>query len=204
MSYVYSGYSRLAFLSALLVLGACGVDTTGLSAESSRRPEGPETATVTVTEYGDLQCPACGSAYTLINQPLLKKYGDRIRFEFKHFPLRAIHAYAYEAAQASECAADQGKFWEFVDMDYLHQKDLSSDMLRTWAANLGLDTVLFDRCVRSEIKGTTVMDDEAEGEVLKVDSTPTFFVNGQKVPNTIDALSAAVDAALQRAETVPL
>ena len=167
--------------------------------------KGPETALVTVTEFGDFQCPACGSAYTLINLPLEKKYGEKIRFAFTHFPLRTIHEHAYEAAQASECAADQGKFWEFVDLDYKNQKDLNSETLRTWASALGLDVALFDRCVRSEIKGETVMADEAEGEKMGVSSTPSYFVNGQRVPvNNLEALSAAIDVVLKQAKNVPL
>lgn len=186
-------------------LSACGVDTTGLSAASSRPIKGPETALVTVTEYGDFQCPACGSAYTIINQPLLAKYESKIRFEFKHFPLRTIHVNAYEAAQAAECAADQGKFWEFVDMDYQQQKDLSSTMLRTWGAALGLNADLFDRCIRSEIKGATIMADEAEGEKLGVSGTPAYFVNGVRVEvSSLEALVTAVDEALAKAKSTPL
>lgn len=167
--------------------------------------KGPENAGVTLTEFGDFQCPACGSAYTIINLPLEKKYEGKIRFAFKHFPLRNIHENAYESAQAAECAADQGKFWEFLDMDYTHQKDLSSKMLRTWGAALGLDADLFDRCIRSEIKGDTVMADEAEGEKLGVQGTPSYFVNGVRVKeNTLEAISAAIDEALTQAKNAPL
>ena len=196
---------KYSFLATLVLLTACGVDTTDLSAASSRTMKGPSSAAVVVTEFGDFQCPACGSAYGLINVPLEKNYGDTIRFEFKHFPLRSIHENAYEAAQAAECAADQGKFWEFVDIDYTNQKDLSSGMLRSWAKTLGLDVPLFDRCIRSEIKGTTIMADEAEGEKLGVQGTPSYFVNGSRIQtNSIQALSAAVDSALKKAKNVPL
>ncbi len=188
-----------------IALSACGVDTTGLSAESSRPMKGPETAIVTVTEYADFQCPACASAYTLINEPLLTKYGSRVRFEFRHFPLRAIHAYAYEAAQAAECAADQGKFWEFVDISYQQQKDLSSTMIRTWGTTLGLDADLFDRCIRSKIKGDTIAADITEGEKLGVQGTPSYFVNGTRVQtNNLEAISAAVDEVLSKSMNAPL
>ncbi len=199
--------SRLlpVLLTSALIVSACGVDTTGLSAESSRTAKGPASATVTVTEYADFQCPACAAAYTLINQPLLAKYGSSIRFEFMHFPLRQLHANAFEAAQAAECAADQGKFWEFVDIDYTNQKDLSSSMLRTWAKTLSLDTDLFDRCVKSGIKGDTVMEDFAQGEKLGVQGTPSYFVNGERVKsNSIEAISAAIDAAKGQVNSTPL
>ncbi len=197
--------SIVSVVGMTFALSACGVDTTGLSAASSRTLKGPDSASVTVTEYGDFQCPACGAAYKLINQPIEKKYGAKIRFEFKQFPLRSIHENAFEAAQASECAADQGKFWEFVDIDYLNQKDLSSEMLRTWAKTLGLDVTLFDRCVNSEIKSAMIMAEEAAGEKIGVQGTPTYFVNGQRVTqNGVDTLSAAIDAALKDAKNVPL
>lgn len=190
-------------ISALLV--ACGVDTTGLSSDSSRPMKGSASAGVTVTEFGDFQCPACGSAYAIINKPLEEKYENTVRFEFKHFPLRNIHQYAYESAQAAECAADQGKFWEFVDIDYANQKDLSSETLRTWGIALGLDADLYDRCIRSEIKGSTVMADMAEGEKLGVQGTPSYFVNGVRVQqNTLEAIGSAIDSALKQAKNAPL
>lgn len=185
-----------SLLISSLLLSACGVDTTGLSPNTSRKAAGNPTASVTVVEYGDLQCPSCKSAYTILNQPLLQKYGSKIRFEFRHFPIRTIHQYAFEAAQASECAADQGKFWEFVDLAYAHQEDLNSDALRTWAKTLSLDEALFDRCVRSEIKGDTIMSDYDQGKQIGVQGTPTFLVNGVRVQSTMEDLSAAIDAAL--------
>lgn len=187
-----------------LLIAGCGVDTTGISAESSKTPKGSLSAAVTVSEYGDLQCPACQGAHELINKPLFEKYGNRIRFEFKHFPLQSIHPHAMEAALASECAADQGKFWEFVDLNYEKQKELSSVALRTWATALDLDTDLFDRCVRSRIKKEAILVEYKEGEAKGVDSTPTYFVNGTKVTSSIEALTAAIDAALERAATTPL
>ena len=186
-----------------ILLAACGVDTTGLSALSSRTPMGPETALVTITEFGDLQCPACKAAHEILTKPLLAKYEGKIRFEFKHFPLQN-HVHALEAAQAAECAADQGKFWEFFDMNYEKQKDLNSAALRTWAAELKLDTELFDRCVKSGIKKQTILADFSEGEKKGVNSTPTYFVNGVRVTNTIEALTAAIDTALQHSSQVPL
>lgn len=205
MSYISHMRYQYLFLATLLVsLAACGVDTTGLSPDSSRMAKGSDTALVTVTEYGDFQCPACKGAHTLINKPLVEQYGSRIRFAFKHFPLRAIHPYALEAAEAAECAADQGKFWEFVDLAYEEQENLSSSKLRDWANILGLDEALFDRCVRSNIKEDTILADYKEGEASGTEGTPTYFVNGTKVPSSVDAISAAIDAIFQQTESAPL
>ncbi len=192
-------------LSIAFLLTACGVDTTGLSPESSRTAKGAETALVTVTEFGDFQCPACKTAHELLTKPILTQYDRKIRFVFKHFPLQTIHAYALEASEAAECAADQGKFWEFVDITYEKQESLKSAALRDWATELKLDVPLFDRCVRSRIKRKTVLADAAEGEKKGVNSTPTYFVNDIRVTgNTIQALSSAIDAALASAKQVPL
>ena len=188
----------------LLALAAC-VDITGLSSKSAKGPAGNANSTIVFTEYGDIQCPACQAAYELINKPLLAKYGKTVRFEFKHFPLKNLHRYAFEAAQASECAADQGKFWEFLDMAYQNQKLLSSVALRDWAKALKLDEALFDRCVSSGVKGDAVMADYNDGVKLKVDSTPSFFVNGTRVAqNTVEAASAAIEQALKQQNDVPL
>lgn len=190
---------RTLFLTIVAIsLTACGIDTTGLSADSSRPAKGPAQG-VLVTEYADLQCPACKASHEQIITPLLAAYGDRIQLEFKHFPLRKIHRFALEAAQAAECSADQGKFWEFIDVAYENQETLSSEALREWAGKLSLDTALFERCVASKIKQKTVLADYAQGEKLGVAGTPSFFVDGVRVErNNIDFLKAAIDAVLAK------
>lgn len=198
---------RTASLSAFaaLSLAACGVDTTGLSADSSRRPMGSPSASVVVAEFADLQCPACKAAHETVTKPLIAKYGSRIRFEFKHFPLQGIHAYALPAAEAAECAADQGKFWEFVDLTYINQDKLGTEAIKEWAATLKLDQDLFARCTASRIKKDTVLADYKEGEKLGVNSTPSFFLNGERIMlQAIGDLDAAVAAALAKTDAAPL
>jgi protein-disulfide isomerase len=188
-------------IAASLALVAC-VDTTGLSAESSRTPH-PKTnpaASVVVTEYADLQCPACRAAYSMVSEPLVEKYGTRIRFDFAHFPLQTAHPYALAAAEASECAADQGKFWEFVAIDFERQDQLSRDALDDWAQELKLDMDVFGRCTKSHIKRDEILASYNEGVEMGVQGTPTFFVNGVRVESTIDALSAAIDAQLAKTQ----
>lgn len=183
--------------SLALFLGACGVDTSGLTAASSKAPDPKSNpgAFVTVIEYGDFQCLACKGGYEKLVQPLLAKFGSSIRFEFRQFPLTVIHQYAQAAAEASECAADQGKFWEFVDLAYIEQEKLSDDQLSIWAQTLGLDTDVFARCTASRIKKAAVKADVDEGIALGVEGTPTFFVNGQRVANTIVDLEQAITTA---------
>jgi protein-disulfide isomerase len=194
----------LLLLAAPLALLAACVDTTGLTStiHTDVHPSTSQNALVTVTEYADLQCPACRSAHGTLVQPLIEKYGTKIAYDFRHFPLSSIHRYAMEAAEASECAADQGKFWEFVDNDYENQTDLSSDTLRDWAKDLGLDEDLFGRCLDSHIKRKAIQASYDEGSAKGVQGTPTFFVNGQQTVATIQDLSAAIDAALEQAAVI--
>ena len=143
-----------------------------------------------------VKCPACGSAYPLLVQPLITKYGQKIRLEFKHFPLTTIHAHALSEAEAAECAADQGKFWEFLDLAYTKQAEWTSDAPRQWASSLGMDLSIFDRCTASRIKRDEIMAEEEEGKKAGVQGTPTFFINGKVVENDINALTKAIDEAL--------
>ena len=194
----------IGIIASSILLAACGVDTTGLTATSSRTPLGSANAFVLVQEFADLECPACKTANTLITKPLLQTYGDRIRFQFMHFPLTQ-HGNAMEAAEALECAADQGKFWQFLDLAYERQETLGSAALREWGTVLGLDATLFDRCIRSDIKREAVLADFTEGERVRVNQTPTYFVNGAKVTDaSLAGVTAAVEAALQQIKQIPL
>lgn len=184
----------LLALSATVLLTAC-IDKTGLSAQSSRPARGNPDAGVTVLEFADIQCPACRAAHELVSKPLLEAQGQRIRFVFKHFPLQQIHRFAMEAAEASECAADQGKFWEFVDMAYEKQDQLSSSAIRDWGKALNLDEELFDRCIRSHVKRQFVLSEYEEGTAGGVRGTPTFFVNGKQVQSTVEELTKAINEA---------
>ena len=180
-------------LTLVLFLTACG----GGDATSSRPPKGNPNAAVLVEEFADLQCPACAAAHTRIVQPLLEKYGNEIRYEHKHFPLRAIHRFAMDAAEMSECAADQGKFWEYLDIAFTNQSDMSMEVLVSWAEELGLNATQAERCWKSHSKRDVVLADYKEGRERDVGGTPTFFVNGERVDTGFDTLSEAIDAALK-------
>ncbi len=187
-------------------LVAC-VDTTGLTAalHSDFHPDTAQSALVTVTEYADLQCPACRSAHTTLITPIIAKYGKQISYDYRHFPLSSIHPYAMIAAEASECAIDAGspaKFWEFVDYDYTHQQELSAAAVHDWAKALGLDADIFDRCIDSHIKRKAIQASYDEGISHGVGGTPTIYVNGTQVTATFEDLSKAIDAALNQASVL--
>jgi len=181
----------LAVLSLGLV--AC-VDTTGLSEETSRtpNPRSNANAAVIVEEFADLQCPSCKAAHSMVVEPLLAQYGTQIRYDFKQFPLSSIHRYALDAAEASECAADQNKFWEFVDVAFEKQESLSDSALSEWGEELGLDTDLYERCRASNIKRDMIQAEYDAGRELGVTGTPTFFVNGKRVESSVEAIGAAI------------
>lgn len=185
----------LLLLALPLILTACGVDTTGLNPASSRTAAGNANGTVLVTEYADLECPACARAYEILTKPLLEKYGTQIRYEYKHFPLRSIHRYTMELAEASECAADQGKFWEYTEYAFANQKDLAKGKAEEWGRNIVEDDALFDRCTASHIKRDMIMAEYQAGIDAGVQGTPTFFVNGKQTQATIEDLSGAIEAA---------
>lgn len=190
-------YLLPAIFSFLFLLTACSVDTTGIATESNRppHPRSNPNALVTVTEFIDMQCEACRAAQTMVIKPMLELYGQQIRYEVKHFPIYPNHQYSKEAAEASECAADQDKFWEFEEMDYENQDDLSPTEISKWATELGLDMDLFERCRKSDIKMAIVEASKKEGDELGVNGTPTFFVNGQRVESTIEAIGEAIQKA---------
>jgi protein-disulfide isomerase len=192
---------RVLPLLAVLLLTAC-VDTTGISAKSSKipNPQTAENAGVVVTEYADLECPACKVVEEQVVKPLIAKYGKQIRLDFKHFPIQTAHRYAYEAAQAAECASDQGKYWEYIFYVYENQDGLDQRPFLEWAKHFNLDPDIFDRCLRSGIKAGVVDADYKEGLGKGVDSTPTFFVNDQKVLiEDLNTLDKAVQQALSKA-----
>jgi protein-disulfide isomerase len=188
----------LALLSLTFALTAC-VDTTGISPDSSKKPEGNASSVVVVTEYADFQCPACRAAYSSLVKPLVEKYQTQVRFDYKHFPLRSLHRYTMDLAEASECAADQGKFWEYVGVAFEKQEELTSGSAAEWGNELVADKDLFSRCVKSHIKKDAIMAEYDAGVKAGVQGTPTFYVNGTQTPATLDDLTKAIDAQLKGA-----
>lgn len=153
--------------------------------------EGKLDAGIVLQEYSDFQCPACGNAFPLVQQ-LVQEFGDKIRFEYKHYPLTSIHSFAFDAAMASECANDQKKFWEFHDLLFAENRRASAlaqepgfsrENLVGFAKQLDLNVEGFRACVYSEAKKKVVQADMQQGDALHVPGTPTFFLNGQMVQN---------------------
>ena len=142
-------------------------------------------APLTVVEFGDFECPACGISEEAARQ-IRAQYGDRIRFVFRQFPLSKIHPMAEKAAEASECIAEQGKFWEGVEKLYSQQTDLSVDALKRYAGELGLDQNRFNQCLDGGQMASRVKRDLADGHALKVIGTPTFFIGRKMIFRPLD------------------
>jgi formate-nitrite transporter family protein len=141
--------------------------------------EGPEDAPVTLVEYGDFECPYCGEAYPVVKQ-LQAKMGDHLRFVFRQFPLTETHAHAEQAAEASECAAAQGQFWEYHDYLYENQDFLDHDSLLIYAEQMGLDRDKFQRDLDQHTFLDRIREDYLSGIHSGVNGTPTFYINGER------------------------
>ncbi len=157
---------------------------------------------VVVTEFGDFQCPACQTIEESLNASFFPKYGDKVKFVFKHFPLTQIHKNALSSAYAAEAAALQGKFWEMHDLLYKNQdawSELSNPQPKynEYAAQIGLDVTKFKNDVAASAVKSVVNTDKKLGEDLKLPGTPSFFVNGNYIELTsLTDLTNAVDQAL--------
>ena len=132
---------------------------------------------VTLVEYGDFQCPYCGDAYPVVHE-LLRTY-DWVRFVWRHMPLVDLHPRSEAAAEASEAAAAQGRFWEMHDRLFENQHALADADLSDHAAALGLDVERFERELREGLYAERVAEDLRSGAASGIPSTPRFFVNGE-------------------------
>jgi Na+/H+ antiporter NhaA len=163
---------------------------------------GPIEAPVTIVEYGDFECPYCGLAEPIVRE-LLNDFGE-VRYVWRHLPLSDVHPRAQLAAEASECAADQGAFWEMHDLLLQNQQALRPGDLAGYAARLGLDVDRFTNDLREHAGAGRVAEDVDSADLSGVSGTPTFFINGSRHYGAYDiaTLSAAVRAAEARAMLV--
>jgi protein-disulfide isomerase len=163
---------------------------------------GNPNASVTLEEFGDFQCPPCGSFATFSEQ-LLKEYDSRLRIVFRNFPLPA-HEHAREAAIAAEAAGIQGRFWEMYDVLYREQAFWSyapnaRQLFESYAGTIGLNLDQFRKDMDGEKARERVDSDHARGDSLGVKVTPTLFINNQPIEGkdkNPEGLRAAINAAL--------
>jgi protein-disulfide isomerase len=174
----------------------------GMGGPDSIHVRGRPDAPVTLTEFGDFQCPPCANLADPINQ-LERDYRSRLRVIFRNFPL-ASHQHAREAALASEAASLQGRFWEMHDLLYREQSVWSKVpdvrvLFIAYAGMLGLNIDRFRKDMESEQAKARVRSDEQQGVAVGVTTTPTIFINNRQVTaaylNPV-ALRIAISAAM--------
>jgi protein-disulfide isomerase len=164
---------------------------------------GERVAAVTLEEFGDFQCPPCGTLSPLIDE-IERDYHSRLRVVFREFPL-PMHTHAAEAAYAAEAAGMQGRFWEMHDLLYREQAVWSKaadvkTIFNSYVGMLGLDAARFQADVQSAAVKERVERDHREGLERGVKSTPTVFINNRMLePSSLNkaGLTAAIDSAFK-------
>ncbi|MDO8526351.1 MAG: thioredoxin domain-containing protein [Deltaproteobacteria bacterium] len=159
---------------------------------------GPENAKVTIVEFSDYQCPFCGRARATITK-VLETYKDKVRYVFRDFPL-SFHQDAFAAHVASDCAKEQGKYWEYNKLLFESQTALKPDKLKAYAKGLGLDTKQFDECLDSNKYASEVQKDMDDAAKVGVTGTPSFFINGIMISGAqpFEKFKEIIDAELKK------
>jgi protein-disulfide isomerase len=174
------------------------------TSQATNHVKGKTDSKVTLVEYGDFQCPYCAQYYPIVEQ-VTQKYSDKIKFQFRNYPLAQLHLNAVSAARAAEAADMQGKYWEMYNKLYQTQTDWSeSNSARTifegYATGLGLDLAKFKKDFASSATNDRINADKREFNELNLPkSTPTFLLNGKKIqPTSVEEFSKLIDEALKK------
>ncbi|MAG59282.1 hypothetical protein CMO96_00630 [Candidatus Woesebacteria bacterium] len=165
--------------------------------------KGSTDAKITLIEYGDFQCPACGSYAPLVKQ-LGQEFSDDLKIAYRHFPLTNIHQNAMPAARATEAAGKQGKFWEMHDLLFERQTEWSKKpnpevYFLSLASELELDGEVFLEDYKSGEFDDKIKGNIASGIASRVNETPSFFLNGEKIRVAVsyEAFKALVEEAME-------
>jgi protein-disulfide isomerase len=182
--------------------------TSAAPIDAADHVKGDASSTVSVIEYGDFECPACG-AWEPIMEQIESDYGNRVTFVFRNFPLTQIHVNALTAAKAAEAAGLQGKYWEMHDLLYQKQNDWVNDAasdvvskhFNGYAQSLGLDVTKFDADISSDAVAARVQRDVDSGNAAQINHTPTFFVDLKQIqnPSSAQQFTQIIDQALAQA-----
>ena len=166
--------------------------------DAGRPSKGPANAPVQIIEFSDFECPFCFRVNPTVAQ-VLSTYGDRVRLVYRHLPL-PNHPNARPAAEASGCANEQGRFWEYHDRLFANQSKLSAPDLKQHAADLGLDAAKFNECVESRKFQKDVDADLDAAQLLGVSGTPHFFINGRPLSGAqpLESFKEIIDEELAR------
>jgi protein-disulfide isomerase len=163
--------------------------------------QGPESAEVTLVEYGDYECPYCGQAFPIVKQ-VQKQFGKRLRFVFRNFPLSQMHPHAEAAAEVAEFAGAQGKFWQMHDELYENQASFGEALYLSLGEELGLSSTAMRQALTEGIFKARVRADFSGGVRSGVNGTPTFFISGHRHDGSFEfeTLVSAIQQALTTAK----
>lgn len=195
----------LAFLAAARLRGETDADlprTLFPDVDPERdHIRGDPAAPLTIVEYADFECPFCGRT-TGIVADLRRRFGDRLRYVFRHLPLPDVHPAAESAARAAEAAGEQGRFWEMADVLFAHQDQLEYEDLAGYAGDLGLDVEAFLRDMESDEIAERIRRHVAGAEASGATGTPTFFIEGRRHtgPNDSGSLARELEIAASAAD----
>ncbi|MFK3668259.1 DsbA family protein [Ochrobactrum teleogrylli] len=148
---------------------------------------GPDSAPLTLVEYGDYECPYCGEAYPVLKL-VQQALGRELNFAFRNFPLTEMHPHAFRASEFAEMAACVGKFWQAHDMLYEHQNALTDEDLLRYGKALGIDAEVIERAFEGSFD-QKIRTDFSGGILSGVNGTPTLFINGVRYDGPRDAKS---------------
>src|SRR6202047_961428 len=154
--------------------------------------KGPPDSPVTLFEYGDYECPHCGAAHQVIKL-VLRHFGHRLRFVYRHFPLTQIHPHAEAAAETAEFAGASGNFWGMHDAIYENRHWLSLPVLLTLAETFGLSQSGLQEALAARQYAPKVRNDLLGGMRSGVNGTPTFLIDGSRHDGSAGGLNAGVD-----------
>ena len=146
----------------------------------------PQPSKLLIEEFTDFECPFCARFATVTKPKILEEYGTTVGFLTKEFPLTQLHSKAWKAAEAAECARDQGRFEEYYRVLFIGQADLDISNIKNMAAKLGLDTGRFNACLDSGMKKSIVQKDYDEGISRGVSATPTFFIGSERIDGALE------------------
>ena len=145
---------------------------------------GNRNSPVRIVEFSDFQCPFCKQSFFVVRE-ILDKYKDDIFFTYRDFPVTQIHPESLKAAEAAQCANEQGKFWSMHDKIFINQENITITDLKIYALEIGLDSSMFNNCLDSGKYNQEVIQDYSDGLRLGVVGTPTFFINGYRISGSI-------------------
>ena len=206
--YFLTGFAIVTALVAIVIFARFGRGTFGTSGLHNVKVKGQIGAPIHLVVYSDFQCPACKGAIEPLEE-LYKEFSRRMQFEFRHFPLERPHKWAMTAATFAECAAKQGKFWEFHDRLYQDQAtwsvlDDAVPYFARAALELKLDREQLEQCLIDPKTLGEVERERSIGVKQEVHSTPTFFINGHVLVGSVQLRAEGKNIVLEELKKVGL